>query len=272
MPTPTTQRAIVGGTNQAQQYVVDRMKAIVGEANIRRMVFYDTDGGSKTLQDRSPNKQNATLSLPASQLDPATAGKARVLNFNAVGDFWEFADADDLSFGDGAGNDQAFSLVWCGNLNTTGTTVRRLIFKGSDKTGATTREYGFQIATNSVLQMALYKDGSNYLIRRNSTSIAGDVGSYNTYVSTYNGNKASSGLALYRNGTKIDDADANSGTYTGMANLGAKVGNYRVDTDGTTKADVTSAKHAFVAIIAAELTQTQVTAIDRLLRQYVGVL
>jgi hypothetical protein len=257
------------GLDLYSKYVEAEFKKIVGENNIRRMVFYDRVGNETYLIDRSPNKKNAALSLPASSLGPSTAGKARTLNFNASTKYFEFADADDLSFGNGTA-DSPMSIVSCLNPDTLANKI--VLAKVDGTTGSTNKEYELYFDGNSKLTFQIWDDSTGgSKSRYYNTASTGDVGKFNTYISTYSGNSSETGINLYANGLVVDDATFNNGTYVAMENKGAKVGNYRLETSGA-KGRVGSYKGAFMAILSIELTQAQVTQINQLLRRYVGVM
>lgn len=255
-------------TTRSKTVLINEFKNIVGVANIRRLVLFDAVNGETTLTDKSVNKQNATLSLSAGSLDQAITGKLKALNFNGTGDYWDFEDADDLSFGDGSA-DSAYSLIACVNPNAVSS--GQIIAKLGDETGNTKREYSLGF-NSSKLYIRNYDDNINKTIGRTyNTALTADIGSYHTYISTYDASAVSSGLKLYRDSVKIDDTDFATAGYIAMENKTAKVGNYYL-TGTATKTAISSCKYAFVAIVSIELTQGQVTAIDTLLRRYSGVL
>ncbi len=159
-----------------------------------------------------------------------------------------------LSFTDGAGNDQPFSLVWCGKDNTTTGQKFLLHKRNPDLTNA---EYSL-----STRPLAIRLIRSAAYIGR--TGEFNPAEGYSTIISTYNGSKTSAGLKLYGNGVRIDDTDSNSGSYVGMTPTKSKVTNNRPDYVG-------DAKYAVIAIIAEELTATQAKQIDAVLRSYCGV-
>jgi hypothetical protein len=248
------------------KYVENEFKKIVTPANIRRMIFFDKNGTETTLKDRSGNAKDATLSLSASSLNPDVVGRAKILNFNATGDYWDFADADDLSFGNGSA-DSAMSIVTCIIPNTTTTQI--LCGKRDLTTGNTKNEYALQFGPLNKLYFNFYDNSEASSIGRVTDSFASDVGVCCVYTGTYSGNGNSSGVQIYRNETKADKSDDNAGSYVAMENLGAKVASYRTKTDGT-KERITSAKYVFLAILSIELTQEQVTEISELLIRYAG--
>jgi hypothetical protein len=158
-----------------------------------------------------------------------------------------------LSFTDGAGNDQPFSLVWCGKANTTA--QRFLLHKRNPD--STSAEYS--LSTNP-LAIRMLRSAA-YIGR---TGVFNPAEGYSTIISTYNGSKTSAGLKLYVNGVRIDDTDSNAGSYPGMTPTNSKVSNNRSDYVG-------DARYAVIAIIAEELSATQAKQIDAVLRSYCGI-
>lgn len=253
------------------KYVENEFKRIVDAANIRRMVFFNKNGAETSLTDLSNNKQNATLSLSASSIGAETAGKARTLNFNASTEYFEFADSDDLSFGDGS-NDSAFSVVACLNINSLSSGII-VLGKDDETTGNTNKEWYIEIpSATKTIQFILLDNSINASIGRKSTdTFTSDIGSFVNVIGTYSGSKASSGIKIYKNATQVDTTNNNVLSYIAMENKNAKVGNYYTKSTGS-KDEISNAKYAFVAIVAGELTQAQVTSIDALLRKYVGAI
>jgi hypothetical protein len=242
------------------------LNILISPSNLRRLIFFDARGSETSLKDKSVNAKNATLSLAASSLDPAIKGRAKILNFNASGDHFEFADSDDLSFGNGAGTDTSFSLITCIKPNQT---TNSIIGKYSQN--ATAREYELYWSTNNVKFTIRNPAGTTQLTRHYNTSLATDTGNFHTYITTYDASKAITGLKIYRDGTRIDDTTTTDGVYAGMSNATAKLGNF----ENGLSADysfVGSYMSAFVAVVSEELSQSQITHIDNLLRRFVGVI
>lgn len=251
-----------------QQLVCNELSRIVTDpANIRALVFFDENGAVNTLKDRANSNRQAYLSANASQLSPDIAGNARVLNFTSSAT-WELeSESNDLSFTDVAGNDLPFSLVWCGSLNGTG----RLIAKNNQTTENPNQEYEFFVDGSNLLNFRLRnKDNAHYIGRRCSNSVTADVGTFTTYIGTYDASKSVGGIKIYRRGIRVDDTDSTVGSYSGQTATNARVGNYNISSGGT-KTTIGNYKGAVIAIIAEELSAEQVKQIDAVLRSYCGV-
>ena len=119
-------------------------------------------------------------------------------------------DSLGLHFGDGSGNDTPFTIMaW---VNSHG---------GVYTIFSVDREYTF---LNTAKILLYEKDSSNYWIigREVSTQgwITGNTNKWTHWAATYDGGKSASGLKIYIDGNKVDDADDNTGSYGGMGDEG----------------------------------------------------
>lgn len=265
-PSDTSKLSLTGGTitgelnafSRLQQTVVlQRLKSIVtSPSNIKRVIFFDETGATATLKDRSTNLSNAALSADASSLNPDISGNCRVLNFNGT-TYFEFPDADDLSFGNGT-SDNPFSIVALINPNT----VTSSCILGKNSTS--NREWYLTFNSTKRLIAVFYDESTGGNIQTYTSARDADIGSWHTYFLTYNGSSTPAGMNLYCDGTILTSTDA-GGTYTAMENLSSTVGN-RIA--GGSKGN---SKYGFIAVIAEELSSAQVKEIDSLLRSYIGI-
>ena len=235
--------------------------------NLIRLVIVDKNGSESYLTDRAGNS-NLVLSKSASLLDPSSNGKSRIITLNASDEYYDFNDSDDLSFG-GTGTDSAFTIIWCGkpiNLET-------LFGKFSAITGNVKTEYLFMFAGTNSLQLNCYNSNSTSVRigRRYSTNLAGDTATFHCYIGSYSGSRVGTGISIYRDGIKIDNTNNDNGAYTGMSNTATKAGGYQIASSGV-KTGIEQAQLSSLIILNKEISQTEVTLIDNLLRKYVGVL
>jgi len=255
---------------EREEFIKNQINNILtSPSNLRRLIFFDARGAETNLKDKSLNVQNATLSLAGRSLDPDIEGRLKILNFNASGDFWDFNDSDDLSFGDGA-TDTPFSIIACMKLNVLNT--ENGICSKVDFTGGNVKaEYLFELSPANQLNLFIYSGSqSGVRIARYTSGGYSDNDNFHTYIVTYSGNKSSSGIKIYRDGIRVDDSDLNAGSYVAMSNTTQKVGGYYLSSG--TKGGLSNSKYALSAIIAEELSQSQVTNIDVLIRRYMGVI
>ncbi len=253
----------VGGTEllrHSKAQVIASIFAAVTVANIKGLWLFDVASGT-TLQDRGTLNHDATLSADANTQSPSVAGLCPHLQLN--GDLFTVADHADFTFGNGAA-DSAFSLIILVNPLSGGFGASQ---EWITKYAASNTEYGFNITAGNFLSLALYDDSAGATIsRRYNSSLATDAGTFHTYISTYSGSAASSGIKVYRDGTRVDDTDSNTGIYVAMENKTAAVGNFYNTNLGPGKGKI-----GCVSVIAEELTAAQVQRIDMILRGYAGV-
>ena len=198
------------------------------------------------------------MSANASTLSPNVIESCRVLNFTSNA-YWEFADIDDLSFGNGS-TDSPFSIVVCINPNDINTNT---IGKMDSTAGNTKKEYLLNFSSN-LWYWRLYDNVNGGQIgQAYASSMAGDIGSYHTYISTYSGSKTSAGCKLYRDGVNLSTSSQASGSDTAMSNTTSKIANYVINSGGA-KAGYGNYKASFMAIIAEELSAAQVKDIHNL--------
>jgi hypothetical protein len=221
----------------------------VGSGNGYVVKWYDQSGNSNDVI------QTAAANQPLIVSNGTLIDSGQSINWTN-GAFFNIADSDDLSFGNGT-TDSPFSLIALVNHNSL--TNNQLITKLQTETGY--REYLFAI-NSGILRHIIYNPAGEYpsIGRKYNTSIVGDVGTWHTYMSTYNGNKTASGIKLYRDGIRVDDTDDNNGSYTGMNNTEAKVANYY--TAAGIKQDIGDYKAKFLAVFAKELSTGEINYIN----------
>ena len=96
---------------------------------------------------------------------------------------------------------------------------------------------------------------STYIGREYSTGVESYEGKWTHIVTTYDGSSNNSGVKIYINGLRVDNADNNAGSYVAMENLGA---NLEIGRNNTTYGD---GMINDVAIWDSALTANEVTAL-----------
>lgn len=135
--------------------------------------------------------------------------------FDSDNSFINLTDKDIFSFTDGAGTDKPFSFSLWLNADAWETTLDGLFTKYNG-VGAG-KEYLFMgYSVDNKLFMRLYDDSTGGYIGRLRNNGVSTPGEWTHYVVTYNGNKSASGIKIYKNDVRIDNANDNSGTYDGM--------------------------------------------------------
>lgn len=137
------------------------------------------------------------------------------LNFDGTDDYVSVADNDNLSFGNGT-TDRPFSIsAW---VYKTASLTKQVIGKYSSATNE--NEYVIFINLNQALVINLEDESTDGQIGRFTPNNIIALNQWHHIAMTYSGNSASSGLALYVNGVRVDSGDDNGGgTYTAMENL-----------------------------------------------------
>lgn len=145
------------------------------------------------------------------------------------GSSWvSIADSDSLSFGD-ASNDSPFSIS--ADINMDDASGFQIFSKGS----LSNREYSLRTKGTGVLVFNLYDaTATNRIGRECLTALTGFEGTRIHVVGTYDGSASSSGIRLYLNGNRVDNADDKAGSYTAMHNFSqaAAIGRFLTDSTG----------------------------------------
>ena len=136
------------------------------------------------------------------------------MQFDGSTDYLNVTDADNLSFGNGV-TDSPFSIsAW---VKMTDATRFRIVNKYDSNL-----EYLFSTGGTDRIAFNCYDNSTSARIgRQYSTALTSFEGQWIHLVATYNGSSSSSGLKIYLNGSRVDDTDSNSGTYTAMENTTA---------------------------------------------------
>ncbi len=134
------------------------------------------------------------------------------MDFDGSSDFINCGDSDNLSFGNGS-TDSPFSIsAW---VNMTDATS----FVTIAKDATSNREYVIRTLTDDKLYFYLLDNvNGGYIGRISSGTVTSYQGTWIHTVYTYNGNSSSSGIKIYLNGSAVDNADYQGGSYTAMSN------------------------------------------------------
>ena len=180
----------------------------------------DNDGGTgTTITDQGSGGNDGTLvNGPTFSTDvPEYVFNQYSVSFDGANDYMSIPDADVFSMGNGSGTDNAFSIsVWFigGHAND----INTFYFATKDASG--NREWAFRTVSSQIHFFA-FGTGGGYIGRKYGTNLS--INQWYNAVVTYDASKASSGIKLYLNGTRVDDADYASGTFTASKNTTAEV-------------------------------------------------
>jgi hypothetical protein len=177
------------------------------------MPLDDEHSRSATVtNDLSPYAGTGTASGTPPTWGVAGAG----VTLNGSNDYVVIADADHFSFGDGAGNDDSFTVcAWVNMVSAQNFSIITRRVAG----GFANQDWAFYTSGDQKLYFALYDDDTTGLIYTGSTSVVtGQVGSWTHFCGVSSGNESETGLTLYQNGAALAQTQASSGVYTSMAN------------------------------------------------------
>ena len=147
------------------------------------------------------------------------------IELDAVDDYVNVADADNLSFGNGT-TDSPFSISAWVKVTTNGQTILT-------KNDGTNAEYFFGKIGN-LLFIQIYNNGSTSGRRNRYIDLSGYEGQWIHVVGAYNGqggNVAENGLRIYLNGTIQTGTTGRVNTYVAMNNTTAPVEIGRIGTN-----------------------------------------
>jgi hypothetical protein len=138
--------------------------------------------------------------------------------FDGQNDYCSISDNPAFTFGTGGTNDSAMSVsAWIYMNDATS-------FSIMGKYGASDKEWLFDVETNDKLRFQAYDQSADARIgRKYNTALTSREGQWLHVVAAYSGNEASSGISLYINGQSVDDTDYETGSYSGMENLGSNI-------------------------------------------------
>jgi len=176
-------------------------------------------------------------------------------DFGGTNEYVSIADADSLSFGNGS-TDSAFSLAAWVKSDTSGGT--RIIVKGE----GVPQEYAFTVSGGGVPGLSLYDENFDNRIQSNSsTNITSGV--WQHWAVTYDGSGSFTNGKIYLNGSAVSTTTASAGSYTAMHNTSTPldIGRFDVTISGTNYESFTNGHLDDVAVIAKELSASEVSAI-----------
>ena len=209
----------------------------------------DNDGGTgTTVTDQGSGGNDGTLINGPTFLTDAPKGNKYSIAFDGTNDFMSIPDADVFSLGNGLGTDNAFSISSWFNADN----IHTNYIATKDASGD--REWAFRTVVNQ-LHFFAFGTGGGYIGRKYTTDLSG--GQWYNAVATYDGSKASSGIKIYLNGSRVDDADYAAGTYTAANNTGTEVRVAALQINSTH----TAGKVDELSFFNTELSASDVTAI-----------
>jgi len=210
---------------------------------------FDRQKTAGTYYDYSTLKNDGSQGTAGSRPTwTATWGGA----YDFASQFFSVADHARLSFGNGT-TDKPFSIVYWAIMDdaTSFRAVQKLIATTSGNA-----EWSFGGNPSDKLQMFICDDTTAvYILQAADATMTADQGARVCYGVTYSGNKATSGIKLYRNGVSYASTGASAGSYGGMHDTSATVDVGAFNRTGT--ASFADGRIEFVAIFDKELSATE---------------
>ena len=200
-------------------------------------------------------------------------GSGLYLPFDGSDDEADTPDAGGLSFGDGA-LDEPFSIVSLVYVtDPTPAAANTILAKWNLDTDGELREWrALLTATNGYPRIELYDESANaYIGREDQTPLSATA--WTLLAFTYDGSRASTGLRVYVDASRLDDADSNSGTYTAMENTTAIVGLAHTLSAAATPVatEFWDGRRALDLLTRKELTIDEIWALKSAVNAYYGL-
>jgi hypothetical protein len=194
-----------------------------------------------TTAGTCPNTSTQTVGITSAL---AQVSNVYSMEFDGANDYIDLGDSDDFSFGNGA-TDSPFSIsAW---INMDDATRFRIANKFNSSSN---NEYIFTTSASDELGLNLYDESSGGRIgKKYNTALTSYQGQWIHVACTYDGTSSSSGIKLYLNGSKVDNINSNSGSYTAMENtiqplfIGQQAGTYangKIDEVGIFNVELTA--------------------------------
>ena len=150
--------------------------------------------------------------LVQSDLQTVAPYSKYALAFDGTNDYIDCGDSDSFSFGNGT-TDSSFSIsAWVNMIDATN-------FITIAKDANSGREYVIRTLSDDKLYFYLLDNiNGGYIGRISSGTVTSNQGTWIHTLYTYNGNSTSSGIKIYLNGSQVDNANYEGGSYTAMSN------------------------------------------------------
>ena len=179
---------------------------------------YNSSTTTWTIPDDSTNSNDGTSSgmsqsnLVQSDLQTVAPYSKYALSFDGTNDYIDCGDSDSFSFGNGT-TDSSFSIsAWVNMIDATN-------FITIAKDANSGREYVIRTLSDDKLYFYLLDNiNGGYIGRISSGTVTSNQGTWIHTLYTYNGNSTSSGIKIYLNGSQVDNANYEGGSYTAMSN------------------------------------------------------
>ena len=236
-----------------------------------RLLWVPEPTETTTSTDRSRNARTITYNESVVSFDavPEVLGAGTAVNFNGTDEEADTPDVDALSFGDSV-LDSPFSVVVLCNPDAVTDELVHLLSKWDNSDGSSQlREWRVTIDGSGYPTIELYDESANaYIGRQDRTALT--VSTWVMLTFTYDGSRSNTGLRVYVDASRLDDANVTSGTYVAMETLATVVNLATMKDTGATPATSGEfdGKIALAAVIARQLQPDNIWAVKELLNAF----
>ena len=202
--------------DQKRNEFAHAMLDVMGPAEL---LWTPQSSDTTTATDLSRNADTITWDATV-EARMTTLGSGLSQVFDAADDEGDSPDSDDHSFGDGNVDDPMTIIALVQPDDGTPAADATILAKWNLDTDGELREWRFFLtATNGYPRLELYDESANaYIGREDQTALTANA--WYVLITTYDGSGANTGIAIYKDGVLVDDANSSSGTYVAMENLG----------------------------------------------------
>ena len=196
---------------------LSEIMTILGGRAVRMFLpFFETDAADDTpVQDAGPRGHHF-LKHTTSDQPPYIKGHVLAYRLNGVDEAFDMADNDDFSMGaDGtAPNEPAFTLGIAVRFDRTTDTTLITRYNG---VAPQDLEWRLYTGGTSLLSFRLYDDiGADCIGRIYNTAL--EVDRWYIIMLTYDSSRVSTGIRMYLDGVRVDNANLGAGNYVAMHN------------------------------------------------------
>ena len=239
---------------------IDRLIDVMGTPRLLTP-FSETTGTSISDYTRLGNTIYALASV-ATQY--GFCGRATYYNFNGSTERLYIPNDTDFDFGDGSGNDTAFSIICC--LNPDNVTSRFIIGKWDVNNQ---REWRLFFDASGYPTLQLYDESADkYIGRQDQTAFT--TGSWKVLVTTYSASKTSAGIKIYIDGVQVDDTNYEDAGYNSMDPVVAQlqIGALK---NAAAYSEYFDGKLTWIGVAAKELSADEVWSLTQRLKGVLGI-
>lgn len=256
---------------QAKGQIIDNFYNMCSDpANIHGLWFFDQDGASTTVTDRSTKATNGVLSANGSTLSPNYQGLCPYLDLTSNAYFETQGTSGSYMYFD----DVPFTIIVLCNLNDA--TLSTFLCDGFGTSDS--RRWEFKTDGSDKLAFYCYDQNGagqaddDYIGRYYNTAITGDEGTWHCYIATWDGTTSSTGIKIYRDGIKVDDTTHETGSFAGQPNLiSLNIGTYGITTLGA-RARYFDGKIGILSAIKEEISAEKIKGLSQSLLAYANSL